>query len=118
MVGRFRRLINDLELRDLPLHGWKFTWSNLQVAPTLVKLDRALCSMDWEQLVPNCLLQSSAIDGSDLCPPILGLNDIQPSKARFHFEAFWTKLGDFQEVVESAWLSVTTSSCPFDTLAK
>ena len=28
MMGRFRRLINDLELRDLPLHGRKFTWSN------------------------------------------------------------------------------------------
>jgi hypothetical protein len=106
-----------LELRDLPLHGWKFTWSNQQVAPTLVKLDRALCSTKWEQLFPNCLLQSGATDGSDHCP-VLGLRDIQPSKARFHFEAFWTKLDGFQEVVESAWASVTVSSCPFDTLAK
>lgn len=28
MMGRFRRLINDMVLHDLPLHGRKFTWSN------------------------------------------------------------------------------------------
>jgi exonuclease III len=40
MMGRFRRLIDDLGLRDIPLHGRKFTWSNQQAAPTLVRLDR------------------------------------------------------------------------------
>ena len=39
MMGRFRRLINDLELKELSLHGRKFTWSNQQDSPTLVKLD-------------------------------------------------------------------------------
>jgi len=48
MMGRFRRLINDLSLKEIPLHGRKFTWSNLQDSPTLVKLDRVLCSVDWE----------------------------------------------------------------------
>ena len=117
MMGRFRRLINDLELRDLPLHGRKFTWSNQQEVPTLVKLDRALCSAEWEQLFPNCLLQSEASDGLDHCTLLLGLNDIQPSKARFHFEAFWTKLEGFQEAVATAWSSVPITACPFITLA-
>lgn len=40
MMGRFRRLINELELKELPLQGRKFTWSNQQDTPTLVKLDR------------------------------------------------------------------------------
>ena len=80
-------------------------------------LDRALCSAESEQLFPNCLLRSEATDGSDHCPLLLGMNVIQPSKARFHFEAFWTKLDGFQEAVESAWASEATSSCPFDTLA-
>ena len=30
MMGRFRRLTSDLELKDLPLLGRKYTWSNLQ----------------------------------------------------------------------------------------
>ena len=116
--GRFRHLINDLEFRDLPLKGRKFTWSNQQDIPTLVKLDRALCSSEWEQLFPNCLLQSTATDGSDHCPLLLGLNDVQPTKTRFHFESFWTKQEGFQEAVEAAWSSVLRSNCPFDTLVK
>jgi exonuclease III len=36
MMGRFRRLIDDLDLKDIPLHGRKFTWSNHHTNPTLV----------------------------------------------------------------------------------
>jgi exonuclease III len=74
LMGRFRRLINVLGLQELPLHGRKYTWSNQQDTPTLVRLDRFLCTVDWEQLFPNCLLQSTASDGSDHCP-LLGLHD-------------------------------------------
>lgn len=46
MMGRFPRLVNDLELRDFSLHGRKFTWSNPQDTPTLVKLDRAYAQLN------------------------------------------------------------------------
>ena len=46
MMGRFRRFINDLSLKEIPQHSRKYTWSNQQVSPTLVKLDRVLCSID------------------------------------------------------------------------
>lgn len=118
LMGRFRRLINDLGLNELPLHGRKFTWSNQQETPTLVKLDRVLCTVNWKQLFPNCLLQSTSTDGSDHCPLLLGLHDSKPGKARFHFEAYWTKQEGFQEAVEVAWASEPTSSCPFDTLSR
>ena len=118
MMGRFRRLINDLELSELPLLGRKYTWSNQQDSPTLVRLDRVLCSAHWEQMFPNCLLQSCATDGSDHCPLLLGMNDVQPGRARFHFETFWTKLDGFHDVVAAAWASEPVSHCPFDTLAR
>jgi exonuclease III len=75
MMGRFRKLIDDLALKEVPLHGRKYTWSNQQEAEILVKLDRVLCSVDWEELFPNCLLQSMATDDSDHCPMLLGLHD-------------------------------------------
>lgn len=78
MMGRFRKLINDLALKELPLHGRKYTWSNLQNSPTLVRLDRVLCSMDWENRFPNCILQSMASEDSDHCPLLLGLHDNIP----------------------------------------
>jgi hypothetical protein len=56
MMGRFRRLINDLSLKEIPLHGRKFTWSNQQEDPVLVKLDWVFYSVDWELIFPNVLL--------------------------------------------------------------
>jgi hypothetical protein len=46
------------------------------------------------------------------------MNDVQQRKARFHFEAFWTKLEGFQEVFATEWASELASHCPFDTLAR
>lgn len=46
MMGRFRKLINDLHLFELPLLGIKFTWSN-ERSSTLVRLDRVFHTSDW-----------------------------------------------------------------------
>jgi len=42
----FRTRINDLALKEIQLHGRKYTWTNQQDNPVLVKLDRVLCSAD------------------------------------------------------------------------
>ena len=118
MMGRFRRFINDMALKEVPLHGRKYTWSNQQDSPILVKLDRVLCSVDWEDKFPNCLLQSLASEDSDHCPLLLGLQDNKVGRRRFHFESFWTKMDGFQEVVAAAWMSVPTGSCPYLTLSQ
>jgi hypothetical protein len=110
------RFIDDLALKEIPLHGRKFTWSNQQESPTLVKLDRVLCTMDWEELYLNCMLQSLATNDSDHCPLYLGLKDNHSGVRHFHFEAFWPQLQGYQEVVALAWNSVLATSCPFFTL--
>jgi exonuclease III len=112
----FKRLIDDLALKDIPLVGCKYTWSNMQISPTLVKLDRVLCSADWEDLYPNVMLQSSASNDSDHCPLLLGLNDNKMGKRRFHFEPFWPKLSGSQEAVQEAWNSIPANNCSFSTL--
>jgi hypothetical protein len=116
MMGHFRKLINDLSLKELRLHGRKYTWSNQQDSPTLVKLDRVLCIVDWEDKFPNCLLQSTTSDDSDHCPLLLGLHDNRRGRWCFHCESFWPKLEGIQEAVASAWTSIPTSACPFITL--
>jgi hypothetical protein len=45
-MGYFRKFIDDLALKELTLHGRKYTWSNQQETATLVKLDRVLCSVE------------------------------------------------------------------------
>jgi hypothetical protein len=77
MMGKFRGLIEDLDLKEIPLHGHTFTWSNQQDCPSLVMLYKVLCLVDWEDLFPNVLLQSAASEYSDHCPLLLGIRDNQ-----------------------------------------
>lgn len=46
MMGKFRHLTNDLALQEIYLTGQRYTWSNEQSPPTLVHLDRVLCTSD------------------------------------------------------------------------
>lgn len=87
-MGRFRRLLNDLELREIELLGRRHTWSSERAAPTLVQLDRVFCSQDWEDMFADCLLQSTAAGILDHCPLLLGMKGCPEGKKRFHFEAF------------------------------
>lgn len=95
----------------VPLIGRRYTWSNERESPTLVKLDRVLCTNDWEDIYPECLLQSHATQLSDHCPLIIGLKDGSKTKKRFHFESFWTKLDGFQDVVTESWSKPLTTTC-------
>ena len=43
LMGAFRTVLNDLELKELPLKGRKYTWTNSR---THTRIDRAFCSND------------------------------------------------------------------------
>jgi hypothetical protein len=133
MMGWFRRLIDDLGLKDIPLHCRKFTWSNHQANPTLVCLDRVFCTAESDSFTPtfcskvlplktltthHCpLLVFFEINTAREAPAVhCSLNDVKPGRKRFHFEAFWPKIDGFLETVQQAWNSVQSNHCPFLTL--
>lgn len=64
-MGRFRRLLNDLELKESTLVGRRHTWSNEKRSPTLEKLDRWFASVEWDGVHPNHLLQALSTLPSD-----------------------------------------------------
>jgi len=68
---RFRRTVATLELQDMHLHGRCFTWSNERERPTLVRLDRVLISVDWDEKFLNAHLHGLGCDASDHCPLLL-----------------------------------------------
>lgn len=70
-MKRFRRFIDEHNLKDLRLHGRNFTWSNEREKPTLERLDPILDSFDWEEAFPNCFLQALSSSFSDHCPLLL-----------------------------------------------
>jgi hypothetical protein len=67
----FNWIINTYELRDLPLNGGIYTWSNNQHDPTLEKLDRVLMSPEWDSLFPLTNLKKAPRVMSDHNPLIL-----------------------------------------------
>uniref|UniRef100_A0A452YA53 Endonuclease/exonuclease/phosphatase domain-containing protein n=1 Tax=Aegilops tauschii subsp. strangulata TaxID=200361 RepID=A0A452YA53_AEGTS len=101
-MGRFRRLINDLALKEVYLNGRRYTWSNEQSPPTLVHLDRVLCTSGWEELHGECHLRCLASVVSDHCPLLLDCALMPIARQRFRFEDFWLRLDGFQEMVNTA----------------
>jgi len=100
MMGRFRRFLDDLELKEITHLGRKFTLSNERDNPTLVRLDRAFCSVEWEDIFPDAVLQSATAGVSDHCLLLLGLHVCPRGKRRFHFESFWPKMPGFLDAVK------------------
>jgi hypothetical protein len=103
MMGRFRGFVNSMELKEIPLIGRRFTWSNQREVPTLVKLDHVFCTADWEDFFPDCSLHSNATAVSDHCPLTLRFREGGMGRRRFHFENFWPKIPGFLEVVAASW---------------
>lgn len=98
----FRAALNSSSLREIPLIGRRFTWSNEQSPPTLVHLDRAFCNIDWELRFPAAKLLPQATAMSDHSPLLLVNEGLIKKPRRFRFEEYWRFLDGFKEVVIAA----------------
>ena len=114
LLGNFRNWINFLELKEIPLVGRRFTWSNQREDPTLVKLDHVFCTNSWEEFFLDCMLFSNATEASDHCPLTLKLKVDLRGKRSFHFESFWLKLPGFLEEVAASWNQPAHCYCPLE----
>jgi hypothetical protein len=102
LMSLFRDAINACEFKELKLLGRKFTWSNEQAVPTLVRLDRAFCNSDWDVLFNLARLHPLATGMSDHCPIVLTCDSLLKRPPRFRFEAYWPHITGFSDVVEHA----------------
>lgn len=51
-MRNFFDFIDRMRLRELPLAGPTFTWSNFQNYPSMSKLDKFLLSPEWDKAFP------------------------------------------------------------------
>lgn len=116
LMGAFRAAINHLHLKEIKLNGRRFTWSNQQDNPTLTRIDRFLCTPEWELTFPACFLHSLPSLMSDHTPLLLqGDLDHHPNTS-FRFENFWTEMEGFQELVQDIWNRPVSSALPMKRL--
>ncbi|CAM0950375.1 unnamed protein product [Alopecurus aequalis] len=119
-LSAFRSFINELQLKDLYLHGRRYTWSNEQRQATMVKLDRVLFNEEWDTLFPGCMLQalsSEMSEMSDHCRLLLTCDAGFSHSRRFRFENHWANHVEFSPTVASAWNSTPRHLDPLANIA-
>ena len=99
MMAKFRRVLAELDLKELYLNGRRYTWSNERERATLERLDRVFTSVDWEVEFPASFLSALSSSISDHCPLLLNLAAQLRLGRRFRFETFWPNAEGFQDVV-------------------
>jgi hypothetical protein len=100
---QFNDIIRSQSLVDLPLQGARFTWSNMQADPLLVKLDWFLTSNNWTSDFPNTAVKALPRPVSDHIPCVISILSSIPRTKIFRFENFWTQHPGFKETVKCAW---------------
>jgi hypothetical protein len=113
MMTRFRHFVQEHEIKDLYLHGRRFTWSNEREVPTLTHIDWAFASVDWDLMHPDSILQALYSSVSDHAPIHLSLSAAFMPKRRFKFESFWLNLEGFEEALRQAWVCDPSIVDPF-----
>jgi exonuclease III len=110
LMGAFRDLVRDLQLKELNLRGRKFTWSNDR---TQTRIDRAFCTADWDLMLPNVHLQALSSRISDHSPLLIFGEGSDRLFRGFRFEAFWPRIQGYHDVVAEAWNKNVAVSNPF-----
>ena len=105
MMERFRRAIDHLELKEVPLIGRKFTWTNSQKDPTMTRIDRAFITLGWDNMHQNYALFPLASNMSDHTPLLLDSEEEESIKKQplFKFELGWLLREGFFELLSDIW---------------
>ena len=93
-------MIDKLALRDLPLQGVPFTWSEELNGQSRSRLDCFLVSKDWDNHfseMAQCTLPRSV---SDHFPILLDGSRVRRGPIPFHFENMWLKEEGFKEMLK------------------
>lgn len=103
-MSLFNDFIGDLHLIEIHVSGVRFTWSNKQHNPTLVKLNRILASTCWDLHYASCYAWSKAKVGSNHSPLILDTREHRENKSKyFYFQERWFQYEGFGDLVKGKW---------------
>ncbi|KAK0592822.1 hypothetical protein LWI29_026048 [Acer saccharum] len=100
--------INENKLVDLGFIGHKYTWMTKRgVGEDIwVRLDRAICSVEWRVAFGEGYVRHLPRVSSDHCPIMLCLYSSHIPRGPFkpfRFEAMWLKHKEFDNVVRCNW---------------
>ena len=103
LMRQFRDTLNLCGLKEIHLQNRKVTWSNHRANPTLVRLDKVFCNLEWDTTFNSHIMQALSSAMSDHCPLLLSSQKDPPRPWHFKFENFWISMPGFKEAVQAAW---------------
>ncbi|KAG8649340.1 hypothetical protein MANES_08G081422v8 [Manihot esculenta] len=106
----FSDWIFDNGLLDMGFEGSAFTWSRGLSSHSLqrARLDRALCSPNWQFRFPHAYVTHPAKFHSDHCPLVVSLNrHVHRMEGPFRFQLAWMNHADLGMIVGNALNSST-----------
>jgi hypothetical protein len=110
LMNSFRRVLDDIEMKKIHLHGPRFTWTSGTKSPTQTKIDHIFASKEWGLLYPECHLQAAGSSVSDHCPMILSCSPTSRRYKGFRFESYWLQMPEFKEIVAQSWVRPVSAS--------
>ena len=105
-MRRFSEVIDELELRDLPLQGGPFTWSGGLNSQTMSRIDRFLVTEDWESYFNGVVQCTLSRPVSDHFPILLDGGGVRRGHVPFRFENMWLKEEGFKDLLKEWWQSL------------
>ncbi|KAL2932562.1 hypothetical protein RDABS01_000300, partial [Bienertia sinuspersici] len=109
-VQQFRSVVDELGLKDIPMEGHFYTWSNRRDGDDFLeeKLDRVLANNEWLNFFPDSCANTITWDGSDHFPIVVKSNqEVEgPTDERpklFRFEARWLHDENFDTFLKEVW---------------
>ena len=103
-----------MEVKEIPLQGKKYTWSNEQSSPTMTHIDRIFCTPNWEELYRQPVIYPLSSSVSGHSPLFMAPIFQMPPNTKFRFESFWLELPGFIDCVKQTWdKQVPTQHNPF-----
>ena len=88
-MRRFSEVVEELELRDLPLQGGLFTWSGGLNNRLKSRIDQFLIYEDWEVHFQGAIQVVLARPVSDHSPILLDGGGMRRGPTPFRFENMW-----------------------------
>ena len=99
----FSDFISSYGLRDIPMEGGLFTWSNNREDVAMSIIDRFLFLDEWDDFFPTILQKRLPRILSDHFPIILECGDFSRGWRPFRFENMWLKAEGLKERVKKWW---------------
>lgn len=92
LVNAFNSFVANTGLREIHRGGGQYTWTNKQINPVMVVLDRVFMTPTWEDHFPLVTANSITRVGSDHNPLVVQLSPERCIRSKiFRFEAAWIK---------------------------